>query len=138
MTLQELAAETGLTVKTLRGYIRDGRLRATPLVKGRMQRTFDVAREQADTWLAWREHRKVTRVLPSVIQRAARLQAEKLAYFPNDDVVAMNFDVLATRDALKQAALDGDVDARLKLKLPWEQGGMQVVSWWNREAGTII
>jgi hypothetical protein len=56
----------------------------------------------------------------------------------DSDMLVLSRDFGAERDALKQAALRGDVDARLRLKLPWEQGGMQVVSWWSREAGTIV
>ena len=138
MTLQELAAETGLTVKTLRGYIRDGRLRATPLVKGRMQRTFDVSRDQADTWLAWREHRVISRLLPSVLQRGAKPQKELSIDGRDSDVLVLSRDFGAEREAVKRAALNGDPDSRLRLKLPWEQGGMQVVKWWSREAGTIV
>jgi hypothetical protein len=56
----------------------------------------------------------------------------------DSDMLVLSRDFGAEREALKRSALEGDVDARLRLKLPWEQGGMQVAKWWNREAGTIV
>lgn len=138
MTLQELAKETGLTKKTLRKYIHEGQLKATFVWRGRIHKTFDVTRDQADTWLAWRAHRKVTRTLPSDIQRGAKPQKELSIDGRDSDMFALNRDFGTEREALKRAALDGYVDARLRLTLPWHEGGMQVVKWWNREAGTII
>ena len=138
MTLQELAKETKLAKKTLRKYISEGHLKASFVWRGRIHKTFDVTRDQADTWLAWRAHRKGTRTLPSVIQRGARPQKELSIDGRDADMLVLSRDFGAEREAVKRAALNGDVDARLRLKLPWEQGGMQVVKWWSREAGTII
>ena len=138
MTLETLAAETNLTKKTLRKYISEGHLKASFVWRGRIHKTFDVTRDQADTWLAWRAHRKGTRTLPSVLQRGARPQKELSIDGRDSDTLTLSRDFGAEREALKRSALEGDVDARLRLKLPWEQGGMQVVKWWSREAGTII
>ena len=138
MTLQELAAETNLTKKTLRKYIHEGQLKATFVWRGRIHKTFTVTRDQADTWLAWRAHRKITRTLPSTLQKGARPQKELSIDGGDSDMLVLSRDFGAEREALKRSAIDGDVDARLRIKLPWEQGGMQVVSWWSREAGTIV
>ena len=138
MTLQELSDEVGMTVKTLRQYIRIGQLKASCVKRGRIHRTYEVTRDQADGWLAWRAHRKITRTLPSVLQRGAKLRQDPLRFFPDNDLLTMNNDLAKGWDAMKQAALDGDVKARLLLGRPWEEGGLNVSAWWTREAGTII
>ena len=138
MTIEELAAETKLAKKTIRKYISEGHLKASFVWRGRIHKTFEITRDQADTWLALWAHRKITRTLPSVMQKGARAQKELSIDGRDSDMLVLSRDFGAEREALKRSALNGDVDARLRLKLPWEQGGMQVVTWWNREAGTII
>jgi hypothetical protein len=138
ITTIELAKEAQLTPKSIRQAIERDELRATRLGRGRMQQTFVIQREDADTWIRWRAERKVKRALPPR-RTGGRLRVsrpEQTAFFPNrDDETMHNGDQF---ERWKGDALRGDVDARLRLKLPWEQGGMQVVKWWNREAGTII
>ena len=136
MTIQELAKETGLTKKTLRKYISEGQLKATFVWRGRIHKTFAVTRDQADTWLAWRAHRKGTRTLPSVLQRGAKPQKELSIDGRDSDMLVLSRDFGAEREAVKRAALNGDVDARLRLKLPWEQGGIGLTVWLRAGIGT--
>lgn len=137
LTTIELAAHVGLTPKAIRSAIQRGELRATRLGRGRIQNTFVIQREDADAWIKWRAERKIKRAIPSVRQKGVRVdpKAEHFGFFPNHDEDTMERDWI---EDMKRAALQGDQQAKDRLQLPWEDGGIGLKIWIAARIGTEI
>jgi len=128
ITTIELAKEVGLTPKSIRTAVHRGDLRATRISKGRGHTAsateFVIQRSEADDWKARRaEKRGRGMSYPNIIEdQAQRRQANQ-----GSDV-----------EQLTRAALAGLTQAKMQLRKPWEEGGISLVRWWNRDVGEVV
>lgn len=140
ITTIELAKEVGLTSKSIRLAIHRGDLRATRISKGLGRSAsateFVIRREDANEWGARRAARKVGVPYPMIGEaQSQRRLSNHCAYFAAQDGENGNKD---TVEQLKRDALSGIEHARAQLRLPWEQGGLSLVRWWNVDVGEIV
>ena len=118
LTTEEAAAIAGVTSKTIRKWIVDGRLKAERVPRGRCQYTQTVQEDDLEHLLEEKACKaQVTGHLASSKQRQlpTAVGAPLLSY---DDV-----DHWAKQRGLLESARQGDERAILTLSLPWEKGG---------------
>lgn len=143
MTTIEVAQIVGVTVPSVRAAIKRGDLLATRVPKGAAQAAnaleFHITQEAADDWKARREART-----PGVpYAKAAEAQSNRRkdnghAFFISQDGDKDTGHYNHKITVMKQSALKGDEQAREQLRQPWEQGGIGLSRWWNKEAGEIV
>lgn len=141
-TTIELAREVGVTGKAIRSAIRRGDLRATALKKGVGRSPFAteyvIQRSDADDWKLRREAKVTGTPYPDIEARQQRVRALNhgaYAYFDSHDDEGKRKSEIRK---LKADALKGNLAARERLKLPWEQGGLSVLRWWRAGIGDVV
>lgn len=133
ITTADLAREVGMTPKTIRAAINRGDLLAVRVSKGsgrtKQATEFVITRRAADDWKVRRTERTTGVPMTKIVETQER-RRHRGAYFDTKDVVES--------EELARDALKGDERAREQLRQPWEQGGLGLTRWWNREAGDVV